>query len=287
MKQRLTSDPDYPALAIAFEAAREAGKLIQEMARRGISTSRKADLSVVTEADLAADALITSRLAEAFPTDGILSEESGSSTSERETLWIVDPIDGTKAYAAGIPGYSVMIGRLTRSQPTLGVVYNPVTDTSYFALSGAGAWFVRGPQIAEAERAHVSQVDAIAEMRMITTPSMSAAQRALALSELGLREGPTVNSVGVKVGLLITGHGEVYYSRHKLSYWDTAAPVIIAREGGARATLLDGSEISYALTSPSHAWEHHAAVLITNGHHHDDLRTRFLALTDRIDGGRR
>jgi fructose-1,6-bisphosphatase/inositol monophosphatase family enzyme len=118
------------SLSIVRDLAREAGRRVMELLRSPLVTSRKADHSLVTNADHAANELLCAGLRRRFPDHGILSEETGlEGPPGAEFLWVIDPLDGTRAYAKGLPGFSVMVGLLRNGQPQAGVVYDPITET--------------------------------------------------------------------------------------------------------------------------------------------------------------
>lgn len=273
----LKAHRDFESLAQALVLAEEAASEIQRIARAGIEQSRKDDASLVTNADLAADALITGGLRARFPDDGILSEESGGGRAAASgRMWVVDPIDGTKAYAKQIPGFSVMIGMLVEQQPHLGVVLDPVTDAAYLALRGAGS-YILDLEPRALRRAMLGH-DADAESFVVTTtPSCPQTTRqalfgtatggpvAQGTEPVGARllPGPVINSVGIKVGVLLRGEAQVYFSHHGLSYWDTVAPIAIAHEAGARASLIDGDELVYDLLDPQSPLRHEAPLIVS------------------------
>src|SRR5258706_15331815 len=105
-------------VAVARELAVQAGRRIMDLRQTTLVKERKADHSLVTNADHAADDIIRSGLRRHFPTHTVLTEESGSEGGlDAEFVWVVDPLDGTRAYARGTAGFSVMIGLLRRGQP--------------------------------------------------------------------------------------------------------------------------------------------------------------------------
>jgi myo-inositol-1(or 4)-monophosphatase len=129
-------------LALILEAAREAGELARDIRRRGLEVDYKADdNSPVTNADLAADALLTSRLRSARPDYGWLSEETADDADRltRRRLFVVDPIDGTRAFLKDRPWWSVSIAVVEDGRPTAGVVFAPELDEAYAATAGGGA----------------------------------------------------------------------------------------------------------------------------------------------------
>ncbi|MFC6590723.1 3'(2'),5'-bisphosphate nucleotidase CysQ [Deinococcus lacus] len=128
-------------LETACRLALAAGEVLREYLRRGVTVEHKTGPEdPVTEADRAASRLILDGLAAAFPEDGLLSEEElGAQTThaDRPRVWIVDPLDGTRNYVGGEPGYAVSIGLCVQGEPVLGAVYAPATD-ELFAGTAAG-----------------------------------------------------------------------------------------------------------------------------------------------------
>ncbi len=128
-----------PACDFAIQTAHRAGKILLEHFRGAHLERRfKADHTLVTAADLAADACIRTALAEAFPRDGIISEEAGTTWEGEEALWIVDPLDGTTNFQWGLPLWGVSIARWVRGMPSLGVVHFPLLGETYAAQKGGG-----------------------------------------------------------------------------------------------------------------------------------------------------
>ena len=265
-------------LSAAVGLARQAGEAVMAVTATEMTRDRKSDNSLVTNADLQSNELILSGLADRFPEDGILSEESGAvEASRNELLWVVDPLDGTKAFAAQIPGFSVMLGLLWRNEPVLGVVYDPLDGWLYSATSGGGARVVP-PGETHGRPLQVSSRSDAHEMRLICSPGLPEnASRAFS-DQIGLRAGPSINSVGIKVGLLARQEGDVYFNYHSVTYWDTVAPLVVAQEAGAEATMLDGRPFAYR---PEEGDTLHAGPsLITNGTCHDSLRRKMLAIAN-------
>jgi myo-inositol-1(or 4)-monophosphatase len=132
-------------LDVAREAAFAAGRRVMEVLRSTVETARKADHSLVTNADHEANTLILEALRRSFPEHGILSEETGrEGPASSEYVWVVDPLDGTRAFVRGLAGFSVHVGLLKEGRPHAGVVFDPVAQTCFEAQRGQGAFLV-GP----------------------------------------------------------------------------------------------------------------------------------------------
>ncbi len=228
--------------------ARAAGSVIEAVRRRGFQVQAKADHSVVTEADLAADHVIARALADMFPNDGWLSEESPGRWGDSGAVWVVDPLDGTEAFVhGGVRGYAVQIARFIDGVLELGVVYEPAIDEMFVARRGQGAWVSR--RGAPVERVRVSEGRSAA--RFVCSPRTPDAMRQQ-FAEAGLVDAGAFRSLGVKAGMVASGLAEVYPVTHRVSYWDVAAPLIVLEEAGGRATYLDGRRPTFAFDPP---WE--------------------------------
>jgi myo-inositol-1(or 4)-monophosphatase len=100
----------------------------------------KSEQDFVTDVDLRVDKQIISALLKEFPDFGIMTEESGPINADREYVWVVDPIDGTRHFLKGIPIYSTALALKRRDDVEVGVVYFPATDELFTAIRGGGAW---------------------------------------------------------------------------------------------------------------------------------------------------
>ena len=130
--------------AFAQDLAREAGALAHRRFahREALEIESKGLQDWVSEADREVEAMIRARIAVAFPQDGFLGEESGAVASvegEAGAVWVVDPIDGTACFLAGIPTWCVSIALVSRGEIELGVIYDPNAEELFAARRGQGA----------------------------------------------------------------------------------------------------------------------------------------------------
>ena len=127
-------------LELAKTAAITVGKELLDHFHHGNRKAKlKSDKTLVTEADLKADHLLQEMIKKAFPTDGILSEESSTIFPDNEHVWIIDPLDGTVNFNLGLHYWGVSISHLRSGQPKDAALYFPVIDELYTATAGAGA----------------------------------------------------------------------------------------------------------------------------------------------------
>jgi len=129
-----------PLTAEAISMAREAGRILRRRFRTAVRITVKGPADVVTAADIEAQGLIVRRLRRKFPGHGILAEEGLDATAGTEWRWIVDPLDGTKNFARGLPSFCVSIAAERNGQVELGVVHDPMHDELFVAVRGCGAW---------------------------------------------------------------------------------------------------------------------------------------------------
>jgi myo-inositol-1(or 4)-monophosphatase len=124
----------------AIAAAREAGRILVRRFRTGVSVKMKGVADIVTATDVEAQGVVVRRLCRAFPDHGILAEEGLDTTAGAEWRWILDPLDGTKNFARGIPNFCVSIAAERRGRVELGVVYDPIHEELFVGVRKHGAW---------------------------------------------------------------------------------------------------------------------------------------------------
>ncbi len=145
------------AYVFAVQLALQAGNLLRTFFNpAGVQATAKPDRTVVTEADLAADKMITAAIHEHYPTDEIISEETAHSLhNEHASIWVIDPLDGTTNFSLGLSIWGVSIARISNGYPDLGALYFPMINELYAARKGLGASLnnkpisVRAPDLAQ------------------------------------------------------------------------------------------------------------------------------------------
>jgi 3'(2'), 5'-bisphosphate nucleotidase len=236
-------------LETAERLAREGGAAAMEF--YGLATSQaKAGESPVTEADHAANRVITSGLATTFPADAILSEETRDSRArlDAERLWVVDPLDGTKEFLAQNGEFSIMIGLAIGGRAVLGVVYCPAIDVLYAAAEGQGSWVEQG-----GERRPLTCAPAPGPeprpggARSHPDPLLVRMQQAL-----GITDVLPCGSVGVKCARIAERVRDLYiHPVPFLKEWDTCAPEVMLREAGGVVTDCRGEQLAYNKPEPT------------------------------------
>jgi 3'(2'), 5'-bisphosphate nucleotidase len=255
-------------LDVARELAREAAALVRRFSQQPMAVKHKAGGEPVTEADLAANTLIVSRLAQEFPGDAVLSEElpdDGSRLGSRR-VWMVDPIDGTRDFIRGQTGYVVMIGLCLDGRPVLGVVAHPSTGAVWSGVVGQAAW----REQPGGTRTPV-QTSPLAEppgVRIVVSQSRRSPQIDAFRRALGVTDEMTVGSVGLKVALVAQGERDLYlYPGEQTKLWDTCGPEAILIAAGGRMSDMDGRPLDYGKADLNNR----SGVVASNGPLHDHV----------------
>jgi myo-inositol-1(or 4)-monophosphatase len=224
------------AHGVAGEAARLLAPWIADAARRSGATREKAAGEVVTEADQAVSELLIERIAAEFPRDAICSEE-GSTLDDpsRSRRWIIDPIDGTRSFIRGVPGYSIMIALAIDGEPVLGVVHDLVSGETWHAGKGAGV-HVNGERVKPGKSAP----------RLIWSPFAGRAAGEAVAAGLGVAEIAEVESFGLRAGVMARDGAGVCGSRPGSPHiWDTAPGYVMVHELGGTVSGYDGAPVEY------------------------------------------
>lgn len=138
-------DPAAPLLAFSERLAGISRAMLTAAAREMPDVTLKADASYVTATDRAVEARLREEIHAAYPGHGILGEEFGNEHLDAEFVWVLDPIDGTAAWIAGIPVYGTLIAVARAGRPFTGVIDLPATDERLTGIAGRGAWHNGAP----------------------------------------------------------------------------------------------------------------------------------------------
>jgi histidinol phosphatase-like enzyme (inositol monophosphatase family) len=216
-------------LDVAVDAAYLAGRRTLAYFNTGVRSDLKADRTPVTIADREAEQVLRARIARDFPHHAILGEEQGETAGSAgdEYRWILDPIDGTKSFVAGVPLYGVLVGVEVRGAPRVGVIYLPALGDMIAAADGLGcAWNGRP--------CRVSSVDRLEDALLLTSSISSCQKRSDAFDRLAARTR-LQRTWGDAFGyaLVATGRAEVMLDP-SMNPWDCAPMLPILREAGGR-----------------------------------------------------
>jgi myo-inositol-1(or 4)-monophosphatase len=226
---------------VAEAAADAAGEIIRPFFRQPLAVEAKGDESPVTIADRDAEAALRALILSHFPGHGVMGEEHGTVHAEADYLWVLDPIDGTRAFVTGRPLFGTLIGLLHRGRPLLGVMDQPVTGERWIGVAGeptrfqgpfGGAAGCRPcPRLAEAELS-------------CTSPDMFSPETAPRFARLkASAKRVTWGGDCYAYGLLALGHVDVVVD-DTMKPWDWAALVPVVEGAGGRVTDWSGRPLA-------------------------------------------
>ena len=242
-----------PELQAALEAARAAAEVIGGYYQRNLEIRTKADQTPVTEADVRAEQAIRAILEKRFPGYGFYGEETGQRDLGAESVWLVDPIDGTKSCVRECPFFSTQIALLRGGRFVLGVSSAPAYGELAWAEDGAGAYLNERPLRVSATSALGSSI--------VSTGNLKTLARSAQWGKLGALIGQISRIRGygdfVHYHLLARGSLDAVIESD-VSILDIAAVSVIVREAGGTFTDLAGAELTLGTTS----------VLASNGRLH-------------------
>jgi myo-inositol-1(or 4)-monophosphatase len=219
------------------ETVREAGALAKSLFRTELKNWIKGKSSPVSEADIAVNDLLEQRLRAATPDYGWLSEESADDETRlgKKLTWIVDPIDGTRAYLAGRNDWCVSVALVEDAAPVLAAVFAPASDEFFFAMRGQGA-------ARNAEKLRATSGDDLDFSRMAGPKPL--VQR-LSSSPEDIELHPRIGSLALRLCRVADGSLDAAFAGGQSRDWDLAAANLIVQEADGRMTALSGDAISY------------------------------------------
>ena len=229
----------HTQLEVAVEAAHLAGSYQRHRFCSTLQIDMKGDKNLVTEVDQESERLIVTRVLSSFPSDNILAEEGDYVQGDSDFRWIVDPLDGTTNYAHGFPWFCVSIGLEVAGEIVAGVIYNPMHDELFTAISGGGA-FLNG------RRLHVSHRSPLPETLLGTGFPYDCASDpannfdnfiAFQKAARGIRRA---GAAALDLAYVAAGRLDGFWEL-KLKPWDVAAGILLVREAGGVVTTFDGS----------------------------------------------
>lgn len=232
-------------LNFACKVAREAATIVNTFYVGSSEVRYKSDREPVTEADRSANQHIVSRVKAAFPNDGVLSEESKDDLShlDKERVWIIDPLDGTKEFIARNGEFSIMIGLAIGGRAVLGVVMQPESGLLYSGIVGVGAWL---QEQEEKVPLQVSDTDKVNRMILVSSRSHRQQITDRIRSQLRITSERVSGSVGLKVGLIARQLADLYvHPSPGCKEWDLCAPHALLQAAGGKVTDCWGNPLTY------------------------------------------
>ncbi|MDQ8726804.1 3'(2'),5'-bisphosphate nucleotidase CysQ [Bradyrhizobium sp. LHD-71] len=260
----LAADTDTASdAALLKRTVREAGALALRMFRTDIRQWTKGASSPVSEADIAVDELIRQRLQSATPDYGWLSEESADDRVrlDKRRVWIVDPIDGTRAYLSGREDWSVSAALVEDGTPRLGAVFAPATDEFFFAGEGCGA--TRNDAAIKVSPGTGFDIDRMAGPHFLLNRVRGATSPELRNFKIG--------SLALRISRVAEGALDAAFVGGNSRDWDLAAADLLLREAGGRLTTVEGAAPTYNRVEVTHG------VLVAAGRERHTELVRHLA----------
>lgn len=220
-------------------AAREAGAIALKYFNGDVKSWDKRPDDPVSEADLEVDQLLKDRLLGARPEYGWLSEESEDDKSrlEKRRTWVIDPIDGTRAFIEGRPEFAVCAALVEQGRPIAAVVFNPATDEFFDAHEGGGARL-------NDQTLQVGNSDTLENIDFLSTEKTHRKLREWS-PECRSVKRTYLNSIAYRIVLVAAGKYDAAVSIHYMNDWDLAAADLIIHEAGGTATDYAGITFKY------------------------------------------
>ena len=260
-----------PELDIAIKAAQEASSTILEIYHSDYSTFTKNDDSPVTDADLKSNKIIKEILS--ITKHSILSEEDidDQNRLSKDTIWIIDPLDGTSDFIDKTGEFTVMIALVQNKKPILGVISWPTEKTLFVAQKNCGAFRYSNDKW---DKISVTKIDEISKCRTVGSRHHLSDKEKEFIEKIGIEDFTSIGS-SLKVGKISSGQAEAYITTtNKMKEWDTAASYCIILEAGGKMTDMLGNDLKYNNKNV----HHQNGILVTNGLIHEKILQEFKKL---------
>ena len=225
-------------------AVRSAGELALEASKKPVRSWVKAQNSPVSEVDLAVDALLKTRLAAIVPEAAWLSEETEDDPARlaARRIWVVDPIDGTRAFLAGRPDWTVSVALVEEGRPIVAALYAPASEELFLAIAG-GSVTRNGLAI------RASAGEGLAGAR-ISGPKRLLDQVAAAVPEIVM--ATRVHSLALRFAWVADSTLDAAFAGGDSHDWDLAAADLLVHEAGGAVTTIAGATLCYNGVIPTH-----------------------------------
>ena len=230
-------------LNFAIETAREAGQILLEKFGRKIEISKKGDINLVTEADIASEKHIIEKINTHYPKHSILAEESGDAVviGNSKWKWVIDPLDGTTNFAHGYPCFCVTLALEHEGEIVVGVTYDPTRNELFASEKGSGATLNNKP-------IRVSETRQLKDALLVTGFPYDARERenfarhftGFTHKSRGIRRD---GSAAIDMAYVACGRFDGFWEEG-LHAWDVAAGVLFIEESGGRVSYYDDSPFS-------------------------------------------
>jgi myo-inositol-1(or 4)-monophosphatase len=231
-------------VALLTDTVREAGALALSLFRTELKNWTKGASSPVSEADIAVNDLIETRLRRATPDYGWLSEESADDEQrlDKQLVWIVDPIDGTRGYLAGREDWCVSVALVENTSPVLAAVFAPAGNEFFFAARGRGA--------ARNDAAVHATTGTAMDFSRVAGPKPLVERLSRSSDEITLH--PRIGSLALRLCRVAEGRLDAAFAGGQSRDWDLAAANLIVQEANGNMTALSGDSILYNRRDVTH-----------------------------------
>jgi len=190
--------------------------------------SLKGQQDYLTQTDGEVEAMVQQALAQDFPNDAFLGEETGGVTDSVARLWIVDPVDGTANFARGVPHFCISLALLENGVPSLGAIYDPMRDELFLAAKGMGAFLNGVPmRVSDVPRLDLASVE-VGWNKRLPTPAYLRQLSAVIDAGAAIRRA---GSGALGLAYVAAGRCDAYVELH-INSWDVAAGLLLVTEAG-------------------------------------------------------
>ncbi|RMH38289.1 MAG: 3'(2'),5'-bisphosphate nucleotidase CysQ [Nitrospirae bacterium] len=221
---------------------REAGNRVLELSRTGFHVHRKSDRSPVTTADLEVNRYLKEQLLQIYPDDGWLSEEEPDDHTRltKSRVWIVDPLDGTKYFIAGVPQFAISIALVENAEPVVAVIFNPATNEFFSAVQRQGAFLDGSPVHVRTETPH--------SITLLVNPP--ALHRGLFRNMDSAVTCQPMGSIAYTLALIASGRADGTINVARQNEWDLAAGTLLVHEAGGQVMDRYGHPLRFNQRTP-------------------------------------
>jgi myo-inositol-1(or 4)-monophosphatase len=231
-------------LAVAEQAAQDAGSAIMGLFKGKFDVHEKSKNNPVTTADLEANRIIREKIREAFPQDGWLSEEDSDNTQRLalSRLWVIDPIDGTKEFIEGVPQFAISIAFVVEGRPKIAIVYNPAEARFYKAAAGQGAYL-------NSTSIRVTPQHEIDGALLLVSRSEPQKRFQVFIDRCDISR---VGSIAYRLAKVAGGDGDGTLTFRTIHEWDICAGVLMVEEAGGKVVDGNGRTMNFNRELPKH-----------------------------------
>ena len=264
MKNKIPFSNPLPETNLAINSVINAGKTVMKIYNQPFETKIKSDNSPITEADIASNKIIQKIIsASDYP---ILSEETKDNKKrlEKETVWIIDPLDGTSDFINKTSEFTIMIGLVRKQVPILGIIYCPPQNTLYIAQRNQGSYQLAGEKWSKMS---VSTISDLTKSRTVYSRHHSEESERLFFKYIKTKK-LTKRGSSLKAIDVASGTSELYFtSTNKIKQWDTCASYCLVKEAGGNMTDVYGNDLNYNIDDVNHQ----NGIIVSNGLVHEKV----------------